>query len=72
MADYRCEWCGRFYSSQLPESSACPNHIHEHNERLSASIARHNEKLERQRTNHACAGGTHIHADCWTCVSLIP
>ena len=37
MSVYRCDWCGRFYSSPLPEGSACPNHIPEHNARLTAS-----------------------------------
>jgi hypothetical protein len=45
MPVYRCDWCGRFYSSPLPEGSACDNHIPEHNARLSASIARHNQRL---------------------------
>ncbi len=45
MSLYRCEWCGRFYSSPLPEESACPNHIPEHNARLTASIAKHNLKI---------------------------
>jgi hypothetical protein len=62
---YRCEWCGRFYSSPLPEDSACPNHIPEHNERMRAQIARHNEKL-----GHQCVGGPAFHAECWSCVSL--
>lgn len=43
---YRCDWCGRFYSSPLPEGSACPNHIPEHNERLHESIRRFNERLQ--------------------------
>ena len=47
MSIYRCDWCGRFYSSPLPEDSACPNHIQEHNERLRQSIARHNEKIKQ-------------------------
>lgn len=42
---YRCDWCGRFYHSTLPEGSACPNHIPEHNARLRESIARHNRRL---------------------------
>lgn len=45
MTVYRCDWCGRFYSSALPEPSACANHIPEHNERLQAQIARFNAKL---------------------------
>lgn len=45
MAVYRCDWCGRFYSSPLPEDSACPDHIPEHNARLSASIAQFNARL---------------------------
>lgn len=49
MPVYRCDWCGRFYSSPLPENTSCPNHIPEHNERLQASIARHNQKLELPR-----------------------
>jgi hypothetical protein len=69
MAVYRCDWCGRFYGSPLPESSACPDHIPEHNEQLSASIARHNEKIAKR--NHQCQGGPAFHAECWTCVSLI-
>jgi hypothetical protein len=48
---YRCDWCGRFYSSSLPEGSACPNHIPEHNARLAASIARHNARLEERRAD---------------------
>jgi len=42
---YRCDWCGRFYSSPLPEGSACESHIQEHNERLRKSIERFNAKL---------------------------
>jgi len=42
---YRCDWCGRFYSSPLPEGSACDDHIPEHNERLRASIERFNRRL---------------------------
>lgn len=45
MTVYRCDWCGRFYSSPLPEWSACDDHIPEHNARLTASIARHNARL---------------------------
>jgi hypothetical protein len=48
MATYRCDWCGRFYSSPLPEGSACPNHIAEWNDQLTDSIERHNRKLTRQ------------------------
>ncbi len=62
---YRCPWCGRFYSSPLPEGSACPNHIPEWNEQLRADIERFNKRL------HACSGGPAFHADCWSCVSLI-
>lgn len=69
MSVYRCEWCGRFYSSPLPEDSACPNHIPEHNERLRQSIERHNAKIGRNR--HVCRGGPAFHAECWTCVSTI-
>ena len=46
---YRCEWCGRFYSSYLPEGSACPDHIHEHNARLTADIAGFNARLAFNR-----------------------
>jgi hypothetical protein len=42
---YRCDWCGRFYSSPLPDGSACQNHIIEHNERLTASIVLFNKRL---------------------------
>lgn len=45
MAIYRCDWCGRFYSSPLPEGSACPNHVPESNARNAASIARHNARI---------------------------
>jgi len=49
LAIYRCDWCGRFYSSPLPEGSACPDHIPEHNARLTASIERHNPKIAAAR-----------------------
>ncbi len=45
MSVYRCDRCGRFYSSPLPEGSACQNHIPEHNARLTASIKKFNERL---------------------------
>lgn len=45
MPVYRCDWCGRFYSSPLPEGSACPSHIPEHNERLRRQIAAFNARL---------------------------
>jgi hypothetical protein len=45
MPVYRCDWCGRFYSSPLPDGSACPNHIFEDNERRRKSIERHNAKV---------------------------
>lgn len=49
MTVYRCDWCGRFYSSPLPEATACPNHIPEHNVRFAVQIARFNERqAERQ------------------------
>jgi hypothetical protein len=51
MPVYRCDWCGRFYSSPLPDGSACQNHIPEHNARLTASIARHNERLAFDRAH---------------------
>src|SRR5687768_4039702 len=47
MSRYRCSWCGRFYSSPLPEDSACDNHIPEHNAQLAASIARHNWRIQQ-------------------------
>lgn len=31
---YRCEWCGRFYKSSLPDGSACPNHIFQYNAKI--------------------------------------
>lgn len=40
MSVYRCDWCGRFYSSPLPESTACPNHIREANEKFSKEMAK--------------------------------
>lgn len=43
---YRCDWCGRFYSSPLPEPSACQNHIPKHNELLRKQIERFNERLK--------------------------
>lgn len=49
MSVYRCEWCGRFYRSQLPEPSACPNHVPEHNAKLEADIQRFNAKLAADR-----------------------
>jgi dynactin complex subunit len=55
---YRCDWCGRFYSSPLPEDSACPDHIPEHNERLRKSIAKHNEKLRQERETCSVCGFT--------------
>ena len=42
---YRCRWCGRFYSSPLPEESACRDHIHEANERQRQEIERFNARL---------------------------
>ncbi len=48
---YRCDWCGRFYSSPLPEPSACRDHIPEHNARLTENIRQFNAKLaERHPT----------------------
>lgn len=50
MTVYRCEWCGRFYSTALPEPSACPDHILDHNARLAVDIARFNAAvLARQQ-----------------------
>lgn len=49
MTVYRCDWCGRFYSSPLPEGSACPNHIRESNDRLMREIEKHNEKIRQWR-----------------------
>lgn len=51
MTTYRCEWCGRFYSSALPEPSACLDHIPEHNARLEADIARFNAKLAARQAS---------------------
>jgi hypothetical protein len=42
---FRCDWCGRFYASELPDGSACSDHIPEHNERLRRSIEAFNAKL---------------------------
>lgn len=47
---FRCEWCGRFYTSALPEGSACQNHIPEHNARLRTDMARFNARLQRAST----------------------
>lgn len=61
---YRCDWCGRFYASQLPESSSCPNHVQEHNARLRAQIERFNSRLSpsarelvAQESNRLCPEG---------------
>ena len=48
---FRCDWCGRFYASSLPEGSACQDHIQDHNARLADSIARHNAKVEAYERN---------------------
>jgi len=42
---YRCPWCGRFYSSYLPEGSACRDHIVEWNEWLRKDIEKFNQRL---------------------------
>lgn len=42
---YNCEWCGRFYSSPLPEPSSCPNHIPEWNKKLSKMINEFNQRI---------------------------
>lgn len=42
---YRCEWCGRFYSSPLPEPTGCDAHIQEANVGLHKGIAAHNARL---------------------------
>lgn len=49
MTVYRCDWCGRFYSSPLLEGSSCANHIPEHIERHRRSIERHNQRLTEHR-----------------------
>jgi hypothetical protein len=54
---YRCDWCGRFYSSPLPEGSACDDHIPEHNERLTRNIARFNARLQAERRRRSSAPG---------------
>ena len=51
MTVYRCDWCGRFYSSPLPEKSACDDHVLDHNARLMESIDRHNAKLVTTRAS---------------------
>jgi hypothetical protein len=45
MRTYRCDWCGRFYSSPLPDPSACDDHLYEHGELLKARIEKHNAKM---------------------------
>jgi hypothetical protein len=55
---YRCEWCGRFYSSPLPEGSACDDHIPEHNERLRASIERFNRRLAESAATSPATSAT--------------
>lgn len=46
MSLFRCAWCGKFYSSELPDGSACREHIPEHNVRLAKDIAQFNAKLK--------------------------
>jgi len=55
MSLFRCDWCGRFYSSPLPEGSACDNHIIEHNERLQRSIERFNGRLSPEAREAGCS-----------------
>lgn len=46
MSLHRCQWCGRFFASALPEPLGCPDHTREANEALRLSILRHNAKLQ--------------------------
>jgi hypothetical protein len=55
---FRCDFCGRFYSSPLPDGSACPQHIYDHNQRQESAIKRFNERLRRDvATNGATSNG---------------
>ncbi len=47
---YRCQFCGRFYSSELPEATACPDHASEAAEKLRRDIARFNVRLPEYLT----------------------
>lgn len=49
MATFRCDWCGRFYSSPLPDGSACDDHQHEYSVRLRQEIDRFNARLKRRQ-----------------------
>lgn len=45
---HRCEWCGKFFSSPLPDAFGCKNHIAEHNAKMQRSIDEHNRKLAQR------------------------
>lgn len=42
---HRCQFCGRWFTSELPDGYGCPNHIHEGSEALRRSIEQHNARL---------------------------
>jgi hypothetical protein len=45
---YRCRFCGKFYSSPLPEATACRDHQDAYSEWLRKDIERFNAKLKAQ------------------------
>ena len=47
---HRCEWCGRWFASELPEPRGCSNHVREADEALRRDIERFNARLTRQPT----------------------
>jgi hypothetical protein len=56
MPVHRCHWCGKFYSSEVPDSYGCPNHIVEHNAMLAANITKFNAKLKAETQMRTGAG----------------
>lgn len=49
MPVYRCDWCGKFYSSPLPDGTACPNHLDSYRVVAKWRREQHNKKIERER-----------------------
>lgn len=46
---HRCDYCGRFYSSPLPDGNGCREHEHLGAVERSVSIRRHNAKIVNAR-----------------------
>lgn len=63
MARFRCDWCGRFYSSPLPEGSACDRHIHDHNIRQREQIRRFNARLSPAAREAGTSGSDSLVSD---------